>query len=215
MAFEKAASDVWEVTPAEIGLLADDGENPVSLGIVPRNAAAASVSIVDYLTGETVETLEISLGETVAFQPLPAGYYYIQAACQDYTDYKGGVWLVSGAQEGSAAFPVNLENPEAVFEEPVKVRVLNEDGKAESRCAIAIAVTRNNTRHISSMELETDRAGYVCFISTSEAEDSTSDIYRVAQFSLREGCILGYYNEEAEFVPVVMDGSSECVIRLG
>ena len=215
VAFACSDSAIWQVTPKEIGLKAEDGEKPVYLGIVPKNAGTASISIMDYLTGEAVQTQEAVLGESAVFEALPDGYYYIQVTCEGYETYTGEVFLVMGERstEPCLLISADLNNPDAVFEEAVKIRVLDEDGNVRSRQSITIGVTRNNSGYFAKAVLETDRAGYVCFISTSEDENSSSDTYSIAYFSLKEGCILGYYDAEDNFVPVVMDGSGECTIQ--
>ena len=215
VAFASSDSNIWQVTPGEIGLKAEDGEKPVYLGIVPKNAGTASISIMDYLTGEAVQTQEAVLGEPAVFEALPDGYYYIQVTCEGYETYTGEVFLVLEESSTEPCLPISadLNNPNAVFEEAVKIRVLDEAGNVRSRQSITIGVTRNNSGHFAKAVLETDRAGYVCFISTSEDENSSSDTYSVAYFSLKEGCILGYYDADDNFVPVVMDGSGECTIQ--
>ena len=215
VAFACSDSAIWQVTPKEIGLKAEDGEKPVYLGIVPKNAGTASISIMDYLTGEAVQTQEAVLGESAVFEALPDGYYYIQVTCEGYETYTGEVFLVMGesSTEPCLLISADLNNPDAVFEEAVKIRVLDEEGNVRSRQSITIGVTRNNSGYFAKAVLETDRAGYVCFISTSEDENSSSDTYSVAYFALKEGCILGYYDAEDNFVPVVMDGSGECTIQ--
>lgn len=215
VAFTYSDSNIWQVIPSEIGLKAEDGEKPVYLGIVPKNAGTASISIMDYLTGEAVQTQEVVLGEPSVFEALLDGYYYIQVTCEGYETYTGEVFLVFGesSTEPCLLISADLNNPDAVFEEAVKIRVLDEEGNVRSRQSITIGVTRNNSGYFAKAVLETDRSGYVCFISTSEDENSSSDTYSIARFSLKEGCILGYYDADDNFIPVVMDGSGECTIQ--
>lgn len=214
--YVESLSSYWEITPYEIGLLVENGEQQQTAGFFPRKSTEVEISIVDWLTGETVQTVDPLFGMTAFFDELLDGFYYYQVTCEGYTQLTSPVYRVcsADAKQSVQCFAANLEKPGAEFEEPVTLTVVDAEGKPLDRQKVLIGVRRNNSSERSAaVTLDTGRDGQVCFIVNDTNEGVSTDSYLVAQFHLRVGCVLEYTNSEGKVVSVIMDGSEEIVIQ--
>lgn len=181
-----------------------------SLGISPIGNHSLVACLINYDTGEQIDTKTGILGDTITFSGIPDGTYYYTVSCEGYKtaipespfklkrDYDKEIdslpWSVDLEQEGSllsTAFKVRVQdvNGEAVSGAEVKVRVWNDDYSSPDRSTL--------------YPLYSDENGYL----TSWHGVNDWEFYSLVDFQLYDNCHLEVqFREDEDFVRVEIKG---------
>lgn len=192
-----------------------DHMDEIYMGIYPEDNTPVAVSLINFNTGETVQTRTTSMGQQVVFSDLPNGTYYYIVTCEGYKSYipTNPFRLKYDSTKEIDILPwgVNLEETSIVYNSPFKVQLVDSSGNPLVGYKTYIRgadPTIQNMYSYSSYPMTTDENGYL----TMWENLNGIDYYSVSEFHLIEGYVLQIENREREFITVKSSNSDVCTV---
>lgn len=193
-------ADSFSLTISKAALyISIDGQTIYDLGVYAQDALPVSASLVNYKTGEIVETKNAFVGDTVRFANLPDGAYYYRVDCEGFKTYvpESPFRLQRDTSEEAHKLPwaVTLEEIGKGLGQSFKVQVQDQYGNPVANTETNIRGQYQDTPDFDGcfmLDMKTDENGYLMGMFNMD--------YKVAWFQLIDGYILQVMGEDGEYV---------------
>lgn len=187
------------------------------LGMPPRGNISLVACLINYDTGEQIDTKLGILGDTITFSDIPDGTYYYTVSCEGYkTAIPDSPFKLRQDYNSKAdilPWSVNLEEEGRPFSTAFKVCIRDINGEVVRNTEVYVRVANDENALLSGgilYPLHSDDNGYL----TSWHGFNNLDFYSLVDFQLYDNCHLEVqFKEGGDFVRVEIEGQiGSCVM---
>ena len=161
-----------------------------SLGTVPRDDIQVQIDLIDYYSGNTIDSKRTYLGSTIYFENIPDGTYYYVIKCNGYkTGYSGSPFILQfdeSKMKANLSWITYIEKAEAKYGQGFKVKMLSTSENIPPYTETIISVIDMNGRAGDSYSAYINENGFLSlWMGINDI-----DYYYIADFYVEEGYTL-------------------------
>ncbi|MBR7056378.1 MAG: hypothetical protein IKI17_04740 [Oscillospiraceae bacterium] len=192
-----------------VKILSDGYEQ--SLGVAPTTSILMQVDLIDFDSGDIIDSKIGYLGDTVHFGDIPNGIYYYRIKCDGYkTTYSIHPFILEyNNQEPTDILPwiVSLEKIDAEFGKGFKVKMISSGEPIPQYTETMLSVAYRNAKSEYPVYINEDG-----FLTLWMGTDS-DNYYFIATFYVANGYTLSILNKDNKPIEAHPEPNGICVLQ--
>lgn len=207
-------SNEFTLTVEELAVrMLTEGNEEWSLGAVPTTKVLMQVDLIDFDSGNIIDSKTAYLGDTVHFGDIPNGTYYYKIKCEGYkTGYSGSpfVFKYNGSEmKDNLPWITFLEKTDVKFGPGFKVKMLSSSEAILQYTETIISVTDKTGRSGSSYPAYINEDGFL----TLWMGINDVDYYFIADFYVADGYTSTVFNKENNPIEAHPGSDGICILQ--